>query len=213
MICPLCKSKSSLFEQDKKRHYYQCSNCNFVFVDSSEYLSLEEENRRYKLHNNSLSDPRYHEYLTRVRDSFLEMNISGEGVDIGCGETTLLADLFKKVNLNVLSYDPLFFPNEDWKNGQYNFFTMSEVIEHLSEPLQLLNSLKERLYIGGKILIKTEFIPDPSVRQFKDWYYKGDDTHVHFYSERSALELAFQLKMEIQFSRKSRGIFSLTHKV
>jgi 2-polyprenyl-3-methyl-5-hydroxy-6-metoxy-1,4-benzoquinol methylase len=190
MICPLCLASSSLFAQDKKRHYYQCSHCQFVFVDSSEFISQEEERKRYDTHNNSASDSRYVEYLTKVRDSFLDLGVPGKtGVDIGCGSSTLLGDLFQEKGYQVISYDPQFHPETKWQNSTYDFFTLSEVIEHLHQPLEVLEGLKEKLHSGGKILIKTEFIPPKEKREFNLWYYKNDDTHVHFYSEPSVTEL------------------------
>jgi Zn-finger nucleic acid-binding protein len=210
MICPLCQSESHLFSQDKKRHYHQCSQCSFVFVDSSEYISKEEEEKRYSTHNNSAEDSRYVEYLTKVRDSFLEMKLSGNnGVDIGCGSSTLLADLFRQTGQHLLSYDPQFHPSQDWMNSKYDFFTLSEVIEHLHHPLEVLSSLRDKLNPGGKIFVKTEFIPPKEKREFNLWYYKNDDTHVHFYTEPSTTELSRQLKMELEFSPTQRGIFAL----
>ncbi|MFY7992040.1 MAG: class I SAM-dependent methyltransferase [Bacteriovoracaceae bacterium] len=213
MICPLCQSESGLFNQDKKRHYYQCRQCYFVFVDASEFISKDEEGRRYETHNNSADDPRYVDYLTNVRDSFLEMGIPGEkGVDIGSGSSTLLADLFAQKKYDVLSYDPQFHPDTNWKNSNYDFFTLSEVIEHLHHPIEVLSSLRDLLHSGGKILIKTEFIPPKEKREFNLWYYKNDDTHVHFYTESSARELSRRLGMGIEFSHSLRGVFSLVRK-
>lgn len=210
MICPLCQNDSSLFNQDKKRHYYQCRYCSFVFVNPSEFISTEEEARRYQTHNNSAQDPRYVDYLTKVRDSFLEMGIPGnKGVDIGSGSSTLLADLFALKQYDLISYDPQFHPGTAWKKSFYDFFTLSEVIEHLHRPLEVLHSLKDLLLPHGKILIKTEFIPPTEKREFNLWYYKNDDTHVHFYNERSATELSRQLNMDIEFSAIHRGVFSL----
>lgn len=210
MICPLCQSESRLFNQDKKRSYYQCQQCHFVFVSSSEFISKEEEARRYETHNNSAGDQRYIDYLTNIRNAFLEMDIPGKkGVDIGSGSSTLLADLFAQKKYDVLSYDPQFHPDTKWKESNYDFFTLCEVIEHLHHPLEVLSSLRDLLYTGGKIIIKTEFIPPKEKRDFNLWYYKNDDTHVHFYTESSATELSRQLKMSIEFSETHRGLFTL----
>ncbi len=210
MICPLCKSESHLYNKDRKRSYYQCESCKFVFVDSSEFISFEEEKKRYNTHNNSPEDSRYVDYLTKVRDAFIAMEIPGKnGVDIGCGSSTLLADLFFQKNFQLISYDPQFHPSLDWEKSSYDFFTLSEVIEHLHQPLEVLNSLKAKLRPGGVILVKTEFIPPKEVREFNLWYYKNDDTHVHFYTEDSATKLAQELEMKIKFSKTTRGIFSL----
>ena len=211
MICPLCESESSLFNKDKRRHYYQCSQCTFVFVPSEEFVSKEDESARYKTHNNSKDDPVYRQYLLNVRDSFLEMKPHGlTGVDIGCGESTLLAEFFAEKGYEMQSYDPLFFPDENWKRAKYDFFTMSEVIEHLHEPLKIISSLKELLLLDGKILVKTEFLPAPEIRKFNEWYYKNDSTHVHFYNEKSALELSQRVSMKLEFSPSHRGVFSLS---
>lgn len=210
MSCPLCQGESSLFYQDKKRHYYCCGNCNLIFVPKNEFVSKERESARYKNHNNSRLDPRYTQYLSKVCDDFLEMDPTGtKGIDFGCGESTLLAEFFNAKGNEVSSFDPLFHPNTDWMNYHYNFFTLSEVLEHLHEPLKIISSLKDHLFSEGMILIKTEFLPINEEKDFKDWYYKNDETHIHFYNEKSSLRLAQEVGMKISYSPAVRGVFAL----
>lgn len=57
---------------------------------------------------------------------------------------------------------------------------MEEVIEHLSEPVNVVKELVKLLNDKGKIIIRTQFIPSDIFS--KNWWYLRDTTHVSFFN-------------------------------
>lgn len=195
MICPLCSSPSfQLFDQDKNRHYFRCESCRLVYVPRDELISLDEEEKRYESHENFENDPGYISYLKGTRDQILPfLKLRAQGLDFGCGKTELLSQLFLQNDCSVDSYDVFFHPKENIWQKKYDFIILSEVIEHLREPLETMKALSQILHPSGQIFIKTKFYPESS-EKFKNWFYKRDKTHVQFFNDQSMGHLSNILK-------------------
>lgn len=195
MICPLCSSDElQEYDQDKFRHYYKCLTCSLVYVPRFNVLSGEEEKHRYDQHQNSSEDPGYISYLEKIASSIKPFLKPGdEGLDFGCGRTTILADLISKDHLTS-SYDLYFFPKSEVLQKAYDFIILSEVIEHLRGPRETLLKLKTLLKPHGRFFIKTKCYPADQM-EFKNWFYKRDLTHVQFFSPMAFDELVRILKL------------------
>gem|GEM_PF-3968765 len=64
LTCPVCNySDTVLYHEDRLRNYYQCKNCELVFVPETYHLSRQEEKARYKLHENHPDDKEYRRFL------------------------------------------------------------------------------------------------------------------------------------------------------
>ena len=189
MICPLCSSSEvTLFDQDGKRSFHRCSVCELVFVPRSEILSEQDEKKRYEAHENSSQDAGYVKYLNSIYQN-IHPHIGPEfhGLDFGCGKTTVLADFFG----NCDSYDVFFRPDEEIWTKTYDYIILSEVIEHLTQPIETMEKLRSLLKPGGQFFIKTQFIPE----NFSTWFYKRDLTHVQFFNPVSMNWLGNKLGM------------------
>lgn len=65
--CILCEHPSSHhFHSDNRRDYYQCAQCQLVFVPYHQHLSPEDEKAEYDKHQNVLHDHGYLTFLSRV---------------------------------------------------------------------------------------------------------------------------------------------------
>lgn len=194
MACPLCLSESSqLYDHDKFRNYYKCGSCTLVFVDRSDLVGLNVEKERYEAHENSDDNGGYRTYLGRISDQIRPYLSSDQtGLDFGSGKTTILSELLKP--FHVSSYDIFFFPDRSVLERSYDFIILSEVIEHLRDPLSIMKGLKQSLKPNGQFFIKTKFYPN-SQKDFGNWFYKRDITHVQFFSDKSFNVLAKTLSM------------------
>jgi Methyltransferase domain len=186
MICPLCQRKETeLYDQDKQRSFMQCLGCNLVFVPRHELISETKEFDRYRAHENAEENEGYHFYLAGIRNQIIpHLSPHSRGLDFGSGKTKLLEHLLRERGHDVLSYDVYFYPESPYKKDKYDFIVLSEVIEHLRNPLETMSELKLLLDTRGKMFIKTRLLPVKR-EEFKDWFYKRDITHVQFFSERS----------------------------
>lgn len=186
MSCPLCSSALfQIFDTDKIRQYCQCEQCSMIYVPRSELISLAEEEKRYDSHENAADDSTYVAYLAGTRDQVLPfLSAHQRGLDFGCGKTELLSQLFAEYGHLVDSYDIFFQPREEIWRRTYDFIILSEVIEHLREPLETMKVLRSLLKAQGQIFIKTKFHPS-SKEEFKNWFYKRDKTHIQFFNPSS----------------------------
>lgn len=197
MPCPLCFGhKDELFDQDKARRYFKCNDCGLVYVPREELVSPELEKKRYDSHQNSENDPGYRNYLKQIAESILPFLNEGElGLDFGCGRSKLMEEILKESGFQINSFDLYYHAQEELLQEKYHFLILSEVIEHLRDPREIMLKLKELLHPGGRIFIKTKWYPyDP--QDFSQWFYKRDITHVQFFNESSFKELGCLLEME-----------------
>jgi hypothetical protein len=184
--CPLClNSETENYSKDPSRSYYLCPFCQLVFVARDELISFDKELERYQAHENDPSDDGYSKYLEKiVTDIHPHLKPSGQGLDFGCGRTTLLADHLKHLGYEMDSYDTYFLKDELIWDKTYDFIILSEVIEHLRMPRQDMRQLGRHLNPQGKIFIKTKFMRETKA-EFDNWFYKRDSTHIQFFNPGS----------------------------
>lgn len=189
MNCPLCNSSSiKLFDKDKFRSYFLCSDCQLISVPRNELISPDEEKRRYDLHANDESD-QYKSYLTGIGDALLpHISAGSQGLDFGCGKSLLMEKILESHGHKVESYDIYFHPKEAVLDSEFDFILLSEVIEHLATPLDVMQNLRKKLKVGGKVFLKTKLYP-PDPMSFCSWSYKRDPTHIQFFSFNSLKKL------------------------
>lgn len=196
MICPLCfATESEIFDQDKMRSYLKCSVCDLIFVPRDSLISPLAEKERYEAHENAENES-YSSYLNKaVTATRPHLMPSAKGLDFGCGRTKILESLFRKNGFQVESYDLFFHPDGKLLSQQYDFIILSEVIEHLREPRDIMLRLKNNLSPGGQFFIKTKLRPETSA-EFSKWFYKRDSTHVQFFNKKSFNALTAILGMK-----------------
>lgn len=184
--CLLCKSETKLFYQDKDKRYYKCSNCSSVMLDPNDYLSSEEEQKRYENHNNDIHDIRYQNFVEpivkSVEENYTQKNL---GLDFGAGTGPVITSLLEKEGYKVNLYDPFFHNLPENLNEKYDYIICSEVMEHFHYPYKEFKKLSDMLNPQGSIICMTSLY-DETI-DFDSWYYKNDDTHVFFYHQ-NALE-------------------------
>ena len=180
--CPLCvEHVLHHFHQDKKRSYLQCSTCGVVSVPTRYHLSAADEKAQYDLHQNTLEDLGYRKFLSRTFEPLVARIHSGSlGLDFGCGPGAVISQMAKEREILVNNYDLYYFNQPELLERQYNFITMTEVIEHIANPQLLFIQLNSILKKAGILAIMTKRVIDQ--RAFSTWHYKNDPTHICFYS-------------------------------
>jgi hypothetical protein len=157
-------------------------------------VSISAEFARYDTHINDEGDLRYQNYLSSIVNTAApHLSAKDRGLDFGCGRTKLLARIFDQSGIETESYDIHYFPDEEIWNRKYDFIVLSEVIEHLRDPLETMIKLKTILNQSGKIFVKTKLLPE-DYGAFKLWYYKNDPTHVQFFNQKSMELMARRLE-------------------
>ncbi len=198
--CPLCHFHGTkLFHTDKKREFFLCEDCGLVSVPKRYHLSEEEEMSRYDLHENTIDNKGYLNFLNRFYKVISNI-VSKEstGLDFGSGPEPVLAELFTERGYNISVYDVYYAPDRSVLNKKYDFITIVEVLEHLKNPEKELRMLWDCLNPGGVIGIMTKFLPLKKSK-FSSWSYKNDTTHICFYSEAVFRWISKQINSKLVF--------------
>lgn len=182
--CPLCFESAELFTTIREKEYYQCFECCGIFLSPQNYLSLDDEKRRYLKHNNDINNVQYQKYALPIVELIKKhFNKTHRGLDFGCGTGPVISKLLIDQGYNIKQYDPFFFDHPELLKSSYDYIVCCEVIEHFKNPAKEFKMLRSMLKPGGKLICKTEKY-SPEI-DFKNWYYKNDATHVFFYQEKT----------------------------
>ena len=182
-VCPLCNGKSiDDFFSDEKRDYLQCTQCGLVFVPDDQHLLPEEEKAHYDLHQNNPDDEGYRQFLNRLAEPLIAQLKPGmSGLDFGSGPGPTLSVMLEEAGFEMAIYD-IFYADDDRSvlQGDYDFITTTEVVEHLSQPGEILEQLWARIKPGGWLGVMTKMVLDKEA--FSRWHYKNDLTHISYFS-------------------------------
>ena len=175
--CPLCKgsAKSELMQWKQVYKLFECQNCGAVspnidnsgedYIDSvyevEEYKEkfIRETHSQYDYRKNNFGRERFKYTIDR-----LGLDKNSNVLDLGCGAGYYIGTLhdakiqYKGLEvvdhlvdycklqhgLNVEKTDL-----EDEKDGSYDLVTMFDVLEHLSDPIETLNTVNKKLKPGG----------------------------------------------------------------
>ncbi len=203
--CPLCSSNQIVHFQSVP--YFRCSDCELIFKDSSKHLSFELQKARYLLHQNSVDDLSYVEFLKPVIDEVSSMFEPGaKGLDFGSGPTPVLVELLRNRNFILELYDPIFSPTMNEVKGGYDFITCTEVAEHFMKPSEEFSKIFNILKPNGALVLMTELFEEG--RLLKDWWYVRDVTHLCFYSMSTLRWIANKYQRTLREVSKNVFCFS-----
>ncbi|KEQ11760.1 hypothetical protein GZ78_28685 [Endozoicomonas numazuensis] len=197
----MCHAPTNIYASDRRREYFQCSQCALVFADPSGWPSPELERSEYELHENDASDSGYRTFLSRISAPLQKvLSTNATGLDFGCGPGPTLSLIMAEAGWEMALYDPFFHPDLSTLETSYDFITATEVIEHIHHPDVWLPKLWNMIKPGGTLAFMTKLVIDQTA--FKGWHYKNDPTHVCFYSVETFQFLADKWGALLSFEAK-----------
>lgn len=207
-LCPLCHSEHlSLFHRDKHREYLICGQCQLVSVPEHYRLSAEDEKAFYDHHENDSDDAGYRRFLGRTWLPLLErLSPTQKGLDFGCGPGPTISVMADEVGIAMENYDLYYFPHEALLENQYDFITMTEVIEHVADAQGLLARLDVMMKPGSCLAVMTKRVLSQAA--FAHWHYKQDLTHICFYSQATFEWIAKELNWQLEVIDKDVVFFT-----
>ncbi len=196
--CPLCKNEAPHILCERKsgariRLFWHCSTCDLVFLDPKLRFDEAAEKKHYGLHQNSIDDGRYREFLQKLITPLLKEveRVYGKrafGLDFGSGPTPVLSDLIRQSGHQMENFDPFFANDRAVLGHRYDFVSCCEVVEHMYDPHAGFTQLDAVLKPHGVLGLMTGMIPDWS--RFSSWHYPQEATHVCFYSANTMAWIA-----------------------
>ena len=207
MNCLVCEDPAvKLILEEDEKIYWKCRNCLFISLDPKFRLSSSEEKDRYKQHNNDIYDVNYRLFLSKLFKPLQgKLQDGAKGLDFGCGPGPALAEMFKEAGYQVDLYDPFFFNNEIVFKKAYDFITCTESIEHFFEPIKEFKRMDEMLVKEGFLGVMTTFLSDE--KDFGQWYYRKDPTHVAFYRPETFEVIASMMDWTYEIPEKDVVLF------
>lgn len=181
MKCIICTHETKSFTHPKTNVlFHECPHCKVIFKDPMHHPTEVEEHKRYLEHENSINNEGYVNFLTSFIDKAIKPYIkSGYILDFGSGPEAVLAELLKKSGYQTETYDPFFDPEFNHEE-KYDMITLTEVFEHVKNPLNELKFIDEHLKQGGYFSMMTLLYPEDKA-SFCTWFYIRDLTHIIFY--------------------------------
>lgn len=155
-------------------------------MDPEQRPCAEDEEKRYRQHNNDVNDPRYQQFVSPLVDKVLQKYDQNHyGLDFGAGPGPVVSKLLGEKGISMALYDPFFWNDRSVFNKKYHFIICCEVIEHFRQPVREFILLKNLLQPSGSIYCMTEILSNKT--DFMQWYYKNDPTHLFFYRYQTLL--------------------------
>lgn len=208
MQCPLCHAATAqlLYLQPKPpnvgREYWQCDQCELIFVPAEFQLDAAAEKAIYDYHQNDPADAGYRAFLSQTLNPLVErLPAAAEGLDFGSGPGPTLSLMLEEAGFSCAVYD-IYYANEPARLARsYDFITCTEVLEHLAQPRQILEQLVAMLRPQGLLAIMTK--STDTATDFANWSYRQDATHITFYGSKTFAWIAshWQLQMLYQDDR------------
>ncbi|BCR36481.1 class I SAM-dependent methyltransferase [Mariniplasma anaerobium] len=187
-ICKLCNSKHMITYKHPKFDmiFHECLDCEVIYKDKSQILSEEDEKKVYDLHENTIDNPGYVNFLTNFIDSAVIPFIKkGIALDFGSGPGPVLQHILNtKYQFKCDIYDYYYAKHKKVFDKKYDLITSTEVFEHLSNPISILNQFHEILKSQGIVSIMTLFYPKDQ-ETFFDWFYIRDPSHITFFTPKT----------------------------
>ena len=217
----MCESRATGIFLDKlddvgsaqrRRVYGKCSNCRLIFVFPECHVSFSEEKSRYDKHQNNLAQEGYVKFLEGLLDPLLlKLRPGARGLDFGCGPVPAIEMILKPRGFTVASYDPYYFPREDFLHGPFDFVIGSEVVEHFRFPRKAFLDLNGLLATQESYLAVMTSVLDREAG-FEGWWYRRDLTHVCFYQKETFDWIAQWFGWSVEYPRENVIIYSKGNK-
>ncbi len=199
MSCPLCLNKTiDFYHQDNQRDYWQCVQCELVFVKLEFQLNSQQEKDIYDLHQNNPNDLGYRTFLNKLLIPLQKkLPKDAKGLDFGSGPGPAISVMFGEQGISVENYDIYYDNHPELLQKEYDFITCTEVVEHLYNPHEVFSQLTAMLKSGGLLGIMTKRVINKE--KFRNWHYKNDPTHLCFYSDKTFEYIALNWGFKLDF--------------
>lgn len=206
-VCKICGSKHMKTYRHPKfgMTFHECLECEVIYKDLDQKISLTDEKKVYDLHENSIENEGYVNFLSNFVDSALYPFLkSGKLLDFGSGPEPVLKSILEdKYLFEVDIYDYFYAPQQSVFKDTYDGITSTEVFEHLWNPMDVLKKLKSILKKDGILAIMTLFHPKDQMTFF-DWFYIRDPSHVTFYTPKTFKIMSEIVGLEVIYTNHHR---------
>lgn len=224
--CPLCKSQKKTYQFSKLGfNLFECDDCKTAFFDripkvANDVYSSEAATQIAKTAYLSNKDYRRIRFA-KERVAMLE-RYSGKPVsqtkilDVGCGTGWFLEYAQEQgatcygveLGTDLASYTAEYLGITVWNcdlteldtTERFDVITMFDLIEHVEDPIQLINSAQKLLTTEGVIIVFTPHYDSVAIQIAKEHSnLVAPAEHLSYFTKQSVLKLAEMCNMQIKF--------------
>ncbi len=184
----------------------QCTDCGFIRAEKESAKALESLYQK-------LVDNEYHDTIARRRTfanilrRIRKLNPGAVNLlDIGAG-TGIFCDQAERAGFRAVGVEPSawavaegrrrygitlhegYFPHPDVVNRQFDVVTMCDVIEHVSQPVEILQAARRCVSPGGLLVVVTPDISSLAARVMGPRWWHLRPAHIGYFS-RQTMEAA-----------------------
>jgi len=190
--CPICGTKQiKTIAGDFELLY--CQNCGLYSKDEKTFLNPIDEFKRYDQHS-SIGDEHYKSFMNEfVLTAVFPFVNQGIAIDYGAGKTGVIKSILEASGFKCESYDPYFDKDKSTLNQTYDLLVSTEVVEHFQAIMLEWKKMVDLVKPNGFIAIMTQFAKE----DLGNWWYLRDQTHYHFYQQRTFDYIAKTLGLSV----------------
>ena len=214
IICPICKSKLTNINQkvihdlDANGKIINCSDCDFEYTSywmDEDFVQSLYEGDSYVFHHNAskLENLKFDEYKVRLEHILNFVNKDSDVLEVGCGDgkfMQILSSYVKSIEgvelsppqvsqvrkMGFVCYEKML--TELVIDKKYDVICMYAVLEHIPNVSIFLNSIREFLNPGAKVIIevpnrKNILYNSVYIDEFRQLYYKK--VHLYYFTPYS----------------------------
>ncbi|WP_404948371.1 methyltransferase domain-containing protein [Shewanella sp. SR44-3] len=195
-----------LFLQDKKRTFYDCQQCAFVFADPTDHrmainpqqiTSSKSYGRQQKMTQQRQASQFVLPLLAQLSD-LTGANLVG--LNFGSHLDSHTLDRVQASGHQLMQFDPFNATEQTALEQEYDFVCSYKVFERFKRPLTQWNLLSSLVKPHGWLAIGTALLTDKS--HFAKWHHKNNPAHVSFYQHKTFEYLATQGQFKLLFAAK-----------
>ena len=221
MKCSLCnsqilKKRTGSVRDNKNLEIFECLNCGLVFLSENSHIDdkfYEDSNMHQDFDFNKWRNETLVEDMRRFK--FLENSLINKKIlDFGSGNGGFLKfakDISKKVlgveleKAVISHYKEEKIPLENYLNNineKFDLITSFHVIEHIKEPLEILEKLSNLLEENGKLIIEVPNANDALLTIYENEafsHFTYWSCHLYLYTRHTLELLAKKAGLEVEF--------------
>ncbi len=221
MKCSLCnsqilKKRTGSVRDNKNLEIFECLNCGLVFLSENSHIDdkfYEDSNMHQDFDFNKWRNETLVEDMRRFK--FLENSLINKKIlDFGSGNGGFLKfakDISKKVlgveleKAVISHYKEEKIPLENDLNNineKFDLITSFHVIEHIKEPLEILEKLSNLLEENGKLIIEVPNANDALLTIYENEafsHFTYWSCHLYLYTRHTLELLAKKAGLEVEF--------------
>lgn len=183
-----------MYGSGEKFAYFECPKCGTLQILSIPDNLGQYYGDSYYSYNNE----------TALSDEISDDKDDRAVLDVGCGSGRLLINLYNSGMTNLTGCDPFIAHDIDYDGkirifkktihemqGKYDLIYLIDSFEHMTDPHEVMDSLKRLLSDDGMIIIAIPVYPNIAYDEFGVYWYQLDaPRHIHLYSESAIAYLA-----------------------